>query len=382
MADPREIVEELCRFERRGPCTDAERRAAGRLHDDLRASGHEAWVETHWVRPQWALSLALHAALGVIASVTAIYAPDVGLGLALLAAVSLGVEASGRAGLLRLAFPRRATQNVLTVPAQARPLTLLICARYDAGRGGALAGDRGRRWAARARRLLGGHTPGPLAWLALACAAVAACAAGRLAGADGLAIGIAQFVPTIALLGGLAFAVDVAASPLTPGANAGASGAAVAVALHDELASQPPERLSPALLLCGAGDAGPLALRAHLRRERFDPAATVLLELAACGAGAPAYAAAHPQLRAACERAAAALEAGARAPLQRVRTRVPAVTVGCLDAGIVAHAHQADDTPAQVDPAALEAALKFALAVVDALDREVVPSGSARAAPA
>ena len=176
-------------------------RAAGWLHDDLRARGHEAWVETHWVRPQWALSLALHAALGVIASVTAIYAPAVGLGLALLAAVSLGVEASGRTGPLRLAFPRRATQNVLTVPAHARPLTLLICARYDAGRGGALAGDRCRRWAARARRLLGGHTPGPRAWLALACAAVAACAAGRLVGADGLALGIAQFVPTVALSG-------------------------------------------------------------------------------------------------------------------------------------------------------------------------------------
>ena len=57
----------LSRFEARGPCTDAERRAAGWLHDDLRANGHEAWVETHWVRPQWALSLALHATVGVVA---------------------------------------------------------------------------------------------------------------------------------------------------------------------------------------------------------------------------------------------------------------------------------------------------------------------------
>jgi hypothetical protein len=27
-------------------CTDAERRTANRLHDRLRAAGHEAWVET------------------------------------------------------------------------------------------------------------------------------------------------------------------------------------------------------------------------------------------------------------------------------------------------------------------------------------------------
>ena len=61
VTDVTAIAEGLARFEARGPCTDAERRAAGWLHDELRAAGHEAWVETHWVRPQWALSLALHA---------------------------------------------------------------------------------------------------------------------------------------------------------------------------------------------------------------------------------------------------------------------------------------------------------------------------------
>ena len=46
----------------------------------------------------------------------------------------------------------------------------------------------------------------------------------------------------------------------------------MAVALHDELRRNPPDRLSPALLLHGA-------LRAHLRREKPDRRATVLLEL-------------------------------------------------------------------------------------------------------
>jgi hypothetical protein len=256
VADLSETVDELCRFERRGPCTDAERRAAGWLHDDLRARGHEAWVETHWIRPQWALSLALHAALGVIASVTAIYVPAAGLALALLAAVSLAVEASGRAGLLRLAFPRRATQNVLTVPAAGRARTLLVCARYDAGR-----------------------TPGPRAWLVIACLAVAACAAARIAGVDGLALGIAQFVPTVGLLVGLAWAAGLAPSRRISEADAGARCAAVALALHDELSRNPPERLAPALLLYGAGSAGQQALRSHLRRDRVDRAATAVLEL-------------------------------------------------------------------------------------------------------
>lgn len=256
MADLSKTVDELRRFERRGPCTDAERRAAGWLHDDLRARGHEAWVETHWVRPQWALSLALHCALGVIASVTAIYVPAAGLALALLAAISLALEASGRTGLLRLVFPRRATQNVLTLPADLGPKTLLICARYDAGR-----------------------APVSRAWPAIACVVIAASAAARLAGIDGLALGIAQFVPTVGLLGVLAWAAGLAPSRRISEADPGARCAAVALALHDELSHNPPERLAPALLLYGAGSAGRQTLRSHLRRERFDPAATTLLEL-------------------------------------------------------------------------------------------------------
>src|SRR3954447_13814670 len=109
----------LCRFEGRGPCTDAERRAAGWLHDALRAAGHEAWVETHWVRPQWALALALHATIGVVASLAA---PAAALPAAIaagLAALSMALEAAGAPSPLRCLFPRRATKNVLTVPDEA-----------------------------------------------------------------------------------------------------------------------------------------------------------------------------------------------------------------------------------------------------------------------
>src|SRR3954451_2195652 len=107
-------AEGLCRFEGRGPCTDAERRAAGWLHDELRAAGHEAWVETHWVHPQWALALALHATIGVVASLAALTVPLPAAIAAGLAAASMALEAAGRTSPLRWLFPRRATQNVLT----------------------------------------------------------------------------------------------------------------------------------------------------------------------------------------------------------------------------------------------------------------------------
>jgi hypothetical protein len=327
VTDVAATAEGLARFEARGPCTDAERRAANWLHDELRAAAHEAWVETYWVRPQWALSLALHATLGVVASVVALSAPlPAAIGAALLA-VSLGLEAAGLGGLLRRLFPRRATQNVLVVPPQDAGVTLLVCARYDAPRGGLVKRLRSR-----------------VAWVVLALALVAVCAGLRALALDGLWLGIVQFVPTAGLLLALAAAGDVAVSSIAPGH---ASAAAVAVALHDELCRNPPDALSPALVLYGAGEGGREALRAHLRRERPDRRSIVVLELGETDAAA--YASAHPQLRAAAQRAAEALGGATRR--RAARSRLPVLWLG--------------------GPGG-EPTLDFALACVDALDADLI----------
>jgi hypothetical protein len=309
------IAEGLARFEARGPCTDAERRAAAWLHDELRDAGHEAWVETHWVRPQWPLSIALHATIGVVASLVTISAPLPGLIAAAVAAVSMALEGLGLPGLLRLAFPRRATQNVLTVPEEGG-VTLLIAASYAAPRGGF-----GRRF-----------IEGRQLWVAAALVLVAVCGGLRALDLDGLWLGLLQFVPTIGLLLALAAAGDAAVADYVPG---GESPPAVAVALHDELRRNPPDRLSPALLLHGA-------LRAHLRREKPDRRATVLVELGP-GSG---YASSHPKLRA----AAAAAGAGERVRRPRIG-RVPTLWLGVGAADV--------------------ATLDLALACVDAIDAEL-----------
>ena len=122
-------------------------------------------------------------------------------------------------------------------------------------------------------------------------------------------------------------------------------------------------------------------MRAHLRREKLERARVVVLELGPSGAGAPAYATAHPQLRGACERATAALGGAARAPLRRSTAaaaararRLPAVWIGALDAaGIAPRSRQPSDTVEHLDPAAAESVLDFALACVDALDADLAP---------
>ena len=88
-----EVVEGLCSFTARGACTDAERRAAVWLHDELRSRVHQAWVETRWVRPRAAAVLALGCLLAVVGSLLSTAVPVAGLVLAAIGAVSLAVEA-------------------------------------------------------------------------------------------------------------------------------------------------------------------------------------------------------------------------------------------------------------------------------------------------
>jgi hypothetical protein len=253
-------------FSPRPVCSDAERRLAVWAHDDLRARGHEAWVETHWVRPQRAAGLALGCALTAAGGLIAIGAPVAGLVVAAAGALSVTVDAAGRAGPLRWLLPRRATQVVLVATrdetSTAAPhVELFLVARTDVPRGGL------------ARRLA--RFPGGCWWLAGCALAVVAAAAARVAGAEGTLLGALQLAPTVVLLAAVAGALDQLASPVGDG-RAEDVAITAALAAHDRLVRDPPPGIAAGLLL-----AGPDALRAHLRRERLDRARTALLHVRA-----------------------------------------------------------------------------------------------------
>lgn len=342
----RSVVDGLCSHTGRGACTDAERRAALWLHDELRSRGHEAWVETRWVRPQRATAVALGALLAVIGSLLATAAPVAGLAVAAIGALWLAVPLP--------ILPRRATQHVLTAVPDAG-VVLAITAAYDAPKRGLVLNDRWRRL----------RVPG---WIPAACgAAIVAAAAARVAGYEPGWLGAVQLVPTVVLLLVLAAAADIALSEFSPGANDNASGVAVALALLDELRREPPRLLSPALLLTGAGHPlpGTAGRFLDLPAERV-----VVLELGPCGSGTPAWSSRHSQVRAAAENAAAALSLPAGRRPRNPKTRLPAVRIAALDErGLTPRAHQADDT--EVDEAAMDASLDLALGVVDALDSAI-----------
>lgn len=395
------VLARLAAVEDRGACSDGERLAARQAARELLALGRRGVrTQTVWVRPSGPAVAIMLALAGVLAGVLSVDHAVPALVLAGAAVLLQAGDLSGRAPLLRRATPARATQNVVSPGGRPdAPVRLVVTASLDTPRGGLLDGSgRLPRAVARTRRALRGHLPGRHGLLLLGLVATAAGCGARVAGAGGTALGVAQLVPAVALLGLVALLADAASvRPGRPGANANASAAAVALALVAALDRRPPRALAVDLVLAGAGEAGALGMRRWVRERRRDGVRAedvVVLHVAACGRGRPVWWTReglvlplryHPQLTALAARVAAAEpHLGARAHESRRATGAraaraagwPAIAVGCLDeTGVVPDAGQDRDTVERLDPVALQGALQLALGLVAGLD-EALSAGA------
>jgi hypothetical protein len=381
--DAMEIVEGMAAVPGRGAGTDAERRAAAWLASELDRGGTEAFVETFWCRPDWALAGALHAALAVAGSLISLLSPVAGIAILAVTLGSLLADSLAGVSLGRRLTRERASQNVIWAPPEGdSPVRLILTANYDAGRMGLVYRD----WFRRPTRILRAFTPGWLGWMWIATAWLEAIAVIRLAGHITQTVRVAQLPPTVALLTGFALLIELALASWSPAAGDNASGVAVAVALARALETVPPQHLEVELVLTGAGDGDQAGPRRYLRsRPNRRAANTVVLGIAACAAGSPRWwfsdgplipfrfsrplrelaaqiAVDEPQLEARAQRSR-----GTSPALPARLAGIPAITLGCLDP----HSHQPGDTPDAVDPAAIDRALQFALLLVDAIDAVV-----------
>jgi hypothetical protein len=396
-----ETAARLAAFSHRGPGTDAERRAAGWLAEELSAGGRQARLETFWCRPNWALAHAWHVALALAGSLVAVGSPRVGGALLFVALLSVIADALLGVSPGRRLTPERASQNVVASALDRdgpAPLRLIVTANYDAGRAGLLYRGRLRRLAARLRRASGPLALGWLGWLAIAIVWLLIVAASRSGGTRGSALGAIQLIPSVGLVLALALLLELAGAAYSPAANDNASGTAVALSLVRALDAAPPQNLTVELVLQGAGEAGGVGLRRYLRSRRRElrPASAAVIGIAASGVGAPRwwisdgvlaplrYARPLAELSATVAAQESHLGAGpyrgrgTGPAFPARRARLPATTVGCLDQlGLAPLSHQPSDRPEQLDDAALDATTQFALMLVDALDAYLARRGSA-----
>jgi Peptidase family M28 len=398
-------VSTLTAFEQRGAGSNAERRAGLWLATELRGPHRDAKIETFWCRPNWALAHAWHVALAVAGSLVSVGSAKVGGALILVALVSLAVDALTGRSLGRRLTPERASQNVVSraavgaagpsagpAPGGRPAVTLVITANYDAGRAGLAYRGPLRRTAARLGRATGRIGPGWLGWLALAFTWLLVTALLRAGGAGGTVIGVAQLVPTAALVLSLALLLELASAEFTAAANDNASGVALALALTRVLDAAPPRRLAVDVVLQGAGDGGMIGLARHLRARRGEltRGTAVVLGIGACGAGEPAWWTADGpliplrflrRLGDIAQRATGAgTEIGATAHRGRGTTPafparlagLPAITIGNLDrGGLSPRSHQRGDIPEALDRGAIDRLLTLALTLIDAIDADL-----------
>jgi hypothetical protein len=393
-AGRRELIDELCSFEGRWPGTDAERRAANRLAERLRASKRKAVIEPTYVHPEGWLVIAAHIALAIGGSLLALVSAPAGFVLVLVAATSLYLDLNTRAYLIRRLFFRRASQNVVSPgPKPDAPARLILSAHYDAAKTGYVFGPRSVRLLQRLPDRIA-LLFGPLRvlfWLGVV--PLLAVSGARLAGLDSGALAVLQLLSIALLLVAFLLLIDISLSQVVPGACDNASGVAAAFSVAEELDRDPPANLDVWVVLTGAEECLAEGMRSFARahRDEMDLASTFLVNIDSVSFGRPGYQVSEgaivssPMDQRLVELCDAIASAGGEAGATPFRHSLVtdaiaahvagyrAITIEGFENGVIVppYYHTHADTPENLDEDALSGAVEFTVLLARQLDRDV-----------
>lgn len=245
----RETIEALAATER-AACSPGERWAAEWIAARLRDLGCHAQVEEELSFPGYAGPIAALGAISVLGGLLALSGRRL-LGGALAAAVAAAVAddaSNGRRVVRRLIMKRRPTWNVVAEAGDpSADRTLVVMAHHDAAPTGFIFNPEPQRrlWERFPSLVERFDTSLPLWWIGIGPSlGVAAGAALGWRGLMRASLGLGAFA--------LAAMLDVARSPVVPGANDNLSGVAGLVALGSTLGATPIAGLRVVLVSCGA----------------------------------------------------------------------------------------------------------------------------------
>jgi hypothetical protein len=379
-------IEGLVAFEGRWPGTDAERRAAGHLEQRLQALGRNVDVEPTSIHPNYPVTHAIHALIGIVGSVLSVTVPVAGAALVLFAAVSAFGDLTGTFHLMRRLTGRRASQNVTSAEGGDKPGIVILTAHYDAARTGTVfsrrAVERRATFGKLIRRGLGPFEP--FFW---ALVVILACTIGRLIGFEGTGFTVVQFIPTVVLIASIPLLIDIALSDVVPGANDNASGVATVLRLADRYGGRL-EHFDVWVVFPGAEEALLLGMREWMRahKRELDAERTVFINVDMAGNGtvrwiekeglvaAMRY---HPTLVSLCEEIGDGRAMTSRNATDALMARAagfPAITITSRNAlDYAPNWHQPTDTPDRIDLDSLDRTYDFCCALIERLDESIGP---------
>jgi hypothetical protein len=357
-----------------------ERAAAEWAAERLRTAGAAAGTAGYRGRRTYAWSFAGHGAAGLLALRLG---GGRGALLALAALVSLERDASGRWPWRRRVLGGGGGANALArIPARGeRRGRVFVVAHLDAARTGLVWSpavvEHGAERHLRTRRVepvMGLQAAGLLA------TAAACVLPGRARVPVALAAGAIDAAAVVLNL-------DVARSPVVPGANDNATGVAAALDLARALAADPLEHTEVLIALVGSEETGMSGFHAVLEAERPDPGRDVVLSLDTLGCGMPIVAAAEGALATHRYREAdlALADAGAGLageppperwriggwtdPLLALTRGIPAISLLSMGPGYYPHYHHPSDRPEFVDWDCVGRCARIAHGTLRAIDR-------------
>jgi len=351
-------LHELTEIAPRRAGSEGERRAARHLQQRLEALGREAQLEPTRVRPNFGLTHAVHAVVGVVASVLAVYVPVLGLLLAAATTISAFGDLTGSFHLLRVLTPVRASQNVISPEVGEKPGLIVLVAHYDAPLTGMLLSRRLRMW--------------PRAMF-ISLAVITICAVGRLVGIEATWFTVVQFIPTVVLIVMTPLFADVAISDTAKGTADNSSGVVAVLRLAESHANKL-SHFNLMVVLTGASAHEGLGLHAWLKRHRkeLNAGATAVISIDNVARGTAAYAVKEgPVITARMHPTLVELtpESGTPYTSNELSDAILARAAG-VPALRVSSTEREDDA---VDPETLARVDEFVAALIEEIDQEIGP---------
>lgn len=351
-------IDEVASIAPRRAGSEAERRTARLIEQELAALHREAEVEPIRVRPNFALTHLIHAVAGIVASVLSVYMPTIGLLVAAAATVSAVGDLTGSFHLVRSLTPLRASQNVVSDEDGDKPGLIVLVAHYDAPLTGMLSNRRLCRWP---RALIG------------SLGVITFCALGRLIGVDATWFTVIQFIPTVVLIALTPVFADTAISETAKGEADNAAGVAAALRLAESHSGRL-AHFDLMLLFTGASAQFALGMREWLKahRKQLDPEATAVIVLDNIGSGEAVYAVREGAVFSSKMHPTLIELAGELESANSYESREASDAYLARSAGLPTLRIAAPDGD-EVDPHAFKSVCDFTAALLEKIDAEIGP---------